>query len=328
MIATQRTPGAGPGVDVDRQLVAALRLDGRAGHRSLAAQTGESESVVASRLRQLEARGAVRAVGQLDWEAAGYRWFVSARAVAPGRSPAASAAALATHPDCVFAATAWTGAGHRAVAQFLAGDRDQLHRLIAHELPALAGARIDQVDLATFVHRFEVFDATIGPAPGSPRALALPSPVVTLDRVDHSLLAELTADARCSNRELARRLGVTEGTIRGRLKRLLDAGLLALTVVVDARSLGLPAERALCQLEVDPAALDDLVAELGSWPGSVQLATLAARADLQVMLVAADRTGLEADVARLGALPGVERCEAAWIDAVVFQSPIWASLAR
>ena len=41
-----------------------------------------------------------------------------------------------------------------------------------------------------------------------------------IDELDHQLIEILSKDARISNRKIAADLGVTEGTVRGRIKRL------------------------------------------------------------------------------------------------------------
>ena len=50
-----------------------------------------------------------------------------------------------------------------------------------------------------------------------------PTPIDDLDR---RIIDVLTVDARVSNRQIAARLGVTEGTIRGRIRRLEETGLI------------------------------------------------------------------------------------------------------
>ena len=41
-----------------------------------------------------------------------------------------------------------------------------------------------------------------------------------IDDVDRLILEHLSRDARMSNREIASHIGVTEGTVRGRIKQL------------------------------------------------------------------------------------------------------------
>ncbi|TCJ36998.1 Lrp/AsnC family transcriptional regulator [Parafrankia sp. BMG5.11] len=52
-----------------------------------------------------------------------------------------------------------------------------------------------------------------------------------LDELDQQLVEALARDARVSNRKIAAELGVTEGTVRGRIKRLQQEGLIAFTAI-------------------------------------------------------------------------------------------------
>lgn len=61
-----------------------------------------------------------------------------------------------------------------------------------------------------------------------------------LDDFDHQILEVLSGDARLSNRKIAQALGVTEGTIRGRLKRLQEENYLRFTAITALSYLGNP----------------------------------------------------------------------------------------
>jgi DNA-binding Lrp family transcriptional regulator len=52
-----------------------------------------------------------------------------------------------------------------------------------------------------------------------------------LDELDRQLIDLLASDARVSNRKIATRLGVTEGTVRGRIKRLQQEKLISFTAI-------------------------------------------------------------------------------------------------
>jgi len=54
---------------------------------------------------------------------------------------------------------------------------------------------------------------------------------VQLDDLDRQLIEVLARDARVSNRKIAVDLGVTEGTVRGRIKRLQQDGLISFTAI-------------------------------------------------------------------------------------------------
>lgn len=54
---------------------------------------------------------------------------------------------------------------------------------------------------------------------------------VVLDELDRQLIDLLASDARVSNRKIATKLGVTEGTVRGRIKRLQQDKLISFTAI-------------------------------------------------------------------------------------------------
>lgn len=60
-----------------------------------------------------------------------------------------------------------------------------------------------------------------------------------MDPLDEKLIAALRDDGRKSNVDLARELGVSEGTVRTRLARLRADGTLRILAVTDHRKLGL-----------------------------------------------------------------------------------------
>ena len=59
-----------------------------------------------------------------------------------------------------------------------------------------------------------------------------------LDEVDKSIVAQLSRDARVSNGQIAGELGVTEGTVRARIKRMEEEKLIRLTAVTNIDRFG------------------------------------------------------------------------------------------
>ena len=55
-----------------------------------------------------------------------------------------------------------------------------------------------------------------------------------MDNTDLRIAAALAKDGRMPNSEIARRLGVSEGTVRQRLKKLVDAGILKIQAMVNS----------------------------------------------------------------------------------------------
>ena len=54
-----------------------------------------------------------------------------------------------------------------------------------------------------------------------------------LDQADAASVERLSRDARVSNREIAEQLGVTEGTVRARVKRMEEERLIRITAVTN-----------------------------------------------------------------------------------------------
>ncbi|HII37634.1 MAG TPA: Lrp/AsnC family transcriptional regulator [Candidatus Poseidoniaceae archaeon] len=64
-------------------------------------------------------------------------------------------------------------------------------------------------------------------------------PDMDLDAVDRAIIAALLSDARASQRQLAREVGVAQGTITNRIRRMEDMGIIqGYSVVIDPESVG------------------------------------------------------------------------------------------
>ena len=79
-----------------------------------------------------------------------------------------------------------------------------------------------------------------------------------LDHLDKTIITALQSNGRASNAEIARKLGVSEGTIRRRLKRLTQNNVIKVVAYPEPKVLGLSTE-ALIGLQVDPDKTDSVV---------------------------------------------------------------------
>lgn len=112
-----------------------------------------------------------------------------------------------------------------------------------------------------------------------------------LDEIDAQLVEQLRLNGRSSNREVGRILGISEGTVRQRLKKLEEGKLIKLGVVVDARVYGAPAA-AFVRIRAEPKHVQHLV----QWIGASELCSFAGitlgRFDIIALLGAPKREGL------------------------------------
>ena len=62
--------------------------------------------------------------------------------------------------------------------------------------------------------------------------------MVKIDKLDQEIMLDLQKNGRRSYMDLAKMLHVTEGTVRNRLKRLLDQGIIRVTAIPDMEKFG------------------------------------------------------------------------------------------
>ncbi|MEC3948266.1 Lrp/AsnC family transcriptional regulator [Sphingobium sp. HWE2-09] len=130
-----------------------------------------------------------------------------------------------------------------------------------------------------------------------------------LDALDHKIVDKLAVDARISNRAIAAELGVTEGTIRTRIKRLQNEGLIQFTVVTDFRMAGSP-NLCMMGIDVDPSRVTEVAARLKQMPEINCVVLMLGRFNLLAMGLFTNIEQLnEIITERIRGLPGVQRVE-------------------
>ena len=86
-----------------------------------------------------------------------------------------------------------------------------------------------------------------------------------LQALDHRIVAALSRDGRRPYREIARALGVSEGTVRQRVGRLVEQGVIRIAAVGSPLLLGFEAV-ALIHIQVRPGAIDETTRTLAAIP--------------------------------------------------------------
>ncbi len=131
----------------------------------------------------------------------------------------------------------------------------------------------------------------------------------TLDKIDRGILGHLQEDGRRSFREIARQVGVSERTVRVRVRRLQDAGVLRVVAFVDPFSLDHQV-LAIVLLRLDPDAQERIVATLADWPEISYVSTVIGRPDALLQVVCRDNEDLwDLVTHRIRALGGVLESE-------------------
>jgi Lrp/AsnC family transcriptional regulator, regulator for asnA, asnC and gidA len=133
---------------------------------------------------------------------------------------------------------------------------------------------------------------------------------IELDDLDQRIIDRLAEDATLSNRKIARDFGLTEGTIRARLKRLLEAKAIRVTAVTNVARLRNPI-LAYLWIEVDAALHVNTVAKvLSTLPEITFVAVMLGRCDVLAMTLVEDADGLTRFLHdTIDKIPGVHRVQ-------------------
>jgi DNA-binding Lrp family transcriptional regulator len=245
---------------LDREIIHALIIDGRAPFSRIATVVGVSEQTIARRYRRMHGDGVVRVVGIADWQRLGQSdWVIRLQCVPD--AAAAVADALARRPDTSWVKVMSGGTEICCVVKPIGGGaRDDL---LLRQLPA--SRRIVALSAHSVLHVFRGgpdhwAGATEALTPDQAAALArdaaepLPRAGAPLGPDDHTLMSELARDGRASYAELAEATHWHESTVRRRVEELRAAGLLYLDVDVDEAAFGVKTQANLC-MSVTPARL-------------------------------------------------------------------------
>ncbi len=130
-----------------------------------------------------------------------------------------------------------------------------------------------------------------------------------MDQLDIKIIDILQNDGRTSNARVARQVGVSEGTVRRRLNRLIEGDFIEVVAVPDPVKMGL-ASRALIGVQIDPDQIDQVADDLIALKeiGWVTITT----GTFDVFAWAALPTPEELGVflrTKVGTIPGVRRTE-------------------
>ncbi|MFD1541954.1 Lrp/AsnC family transcriptional regulator [Nonomuraea guangzhouensis] len=215
---------------VDRGLVHALQIDGRASFRAIADVLGVSENTVARHYRRLRGQGVLRVAGLVNGGRLGHtQWTIRLRCTPDAAGPVAKA--LAARDDTSFVYLLSGGTEVSCTVQ-TRGTQDQ-DALLLGRLPRTSG--VVSISAHLLLRGFVLPDGWQGLAWLAPdQADRLrPPPVeagdgpIELDEGDKALLRALNLDGRAPYAELAAATGWSETTVKRRLYALRSQGIVS-----------------------------------------------------------------------------------------------------
>ncbi|GAA5049967.1 Lrp/AsnC family transcriptional regulator [Streptomyces similanensis] len=335
---------------LDRRLVHALQIDGRAPFSRIAAVLGVPERTVARRYHRLRSALVVRVVGLVDSARVGMLdWFVRVECATDAVD--ALTAALAQRDDtswlaplagggrlvCMVRTPAVGADGGRLLFDHLArtpGVRDLAASCVLRPVAGVGGwaGRTSALDATEQARLRSWAAAADGEADGADGVDGVDGAEAAegggggggADRTDGvgafewsegdvRLVGELARDGRAEVRELSAVTGWSASTVRRRIARLRAAGVLHFEVDVDPALFGSPVE-ALLWLEVAPSALGRVTGALARQRPVAFAAVTTGSASVFAMVQCPGTGALYDYLAHeLGGLPGIGRTETALV---------------
>lgn len=303
---------------MDRQLLQALRVNGRASFRRIAEVLASSEQTVARRYRRLREAGIVRVHVLPTPASPALEWFVRI-GVRPGAATKL-ADALAQRRDVSWVSI--TAGGAEIVCLSQPTSTAKRDALLLDRLPRTNSvtslvsyailhsfdegpddywtAFADQLDAA---QQTALGDAHRAGADGDGRRSE------RLGAEDRALLAALRDDGRASYAHLATATGWPAATIARRLESLLSSGALHVEVDVASDLLGFSALATLW-ITTAPAHLDEVGRRVARLPQTGHAAAVSGPANLAVSVVCRDTDDLYHYLSKkIGAIPAIQAVE-------------------
>lgn len=112
-------------------------------------------------------------------------------------------------------------------------------------------------------------------------------------------------------REIAQRLDLNEVTIRTRIRRLEQSGVMRVIARVDLTALGYPFT-ALLGLKIRGRTIDEVCAQMVDWPEILSILVVIGRSDLEVQVKASSMEALQELIhERIAGIDGVVGIESA-----------------
>jgi DNA-binding Lrp family transcriptional regulator len=295
--------------DLDRRIVAALQINGRATWQQVANVVEASESAVSRRANRMIKQGLLRIFAAADPLRCGLGYPVLLQIECAVGAAGAVARALAARPDVRFVAL--LGGGYDLVVELIVASRAHLTAVLVEELNTVPG--IVRTTTENVVRNFKTsFDwgrALLGEAAAvldPPPANASPP---QLDDIDLRLIQLLAADGRRTVTDLAGRLAISESVARRRVEQLTASGCLRFGTLIDSELLGYHWEL-FVWLGVDLGRLDEIAGVLAAYPEVRYVSATAGYSDLACEVVLRDHEDLyRFNTQVLGSLDGVNRVE-------------------
>lgn len=130
-----------------------------------------------------------------------------------------------------------------------------------------------------------------------------------MDKIDRAIITRLQYDGRAPYTDIAAELGISEGSVRHRVRRLIDSGVLQIVGIVEPQFLGWNAA-GMIGVTVQAGKVDAVARQLAQFPEVSYLFMASGGFDLFVEVYCRDMDHFVSFLnQKLQLVPGVQRAE-------------------
>lgn len=316
---------------LDQGIIKMLSGDAGLSNTALSHDLGVAKTTIGTRVKRLADQGIMRVVVETDVHAAGYPLFATVSIAVRGRAVSAVAADLAAIPEAIMVCSML--GRFQIVVHLIARDPEDLLGLLEERIANVAGVEETRSAMSLRMLRYaseykvgmgSLRSLTGGGVDDRHGVLRKTALADRTDDLDLKILAFLQEDGRLSIREIARQVGVSDGTVRARVKRLDENKLLRRVAAVDPRALG-RSHHALISLRVDPKQVMHAAAALAQMPQLTMVAIVLGEFEIHVSVSVGDRGELSRFInEQVGRVTGVRIHEVAEVVEAYRHDFFWA----
>lgn len=266
---------------VDEGIIRALSWDPQITNKAIAQKLRISESTVAQRIRAMSDANVMRIVAQRDVFAGGYSFMCFADLDVSGDVKAVANCISAC--EDVISISQCLGSPQMFV-NVRARDRHHLNSVLYEQIGGVSG--VERIRSNTCL-RIQKFTSEYGDLSSSLH----PSAFDVGEGKDASIAKMLLEDGRVSNREIARRLDISEGSVRQRLKKMYDAKELRVGVVRNPYRLAVSAV-AMIRIATQPRQSQKIADALSALTETSFVGRVTGEFDLWALVQAQDQAGI------------------------------------
>jgi Lrp/AsnC family transcriptional regulator for asnA, asnC and gidA len=284
-------------------------------NREIATRLSLSETTVRNRLRRFSTEDLVRVVAVADFSVFAFDFMMLIGINVQGRKVERVAQDLARLPAVLSCNIL---VGRHDIQMIVAVENQTAAADLLNQKIANTGG-VHRITTAVIARILKYQVDTSGPDPrGVLEAFHTAGDGVPssshLDATDVQILRHLWRDARESNQQIANALGVSEGTIRGRIKKMIDDRAIRIQAIANMDNLTQPSPTLIfLGLDVDPKFVEEAAAALSALKETGFVAIIMGEYNIAALLFAEDRARLgDFFLNRIRAIPGVRELEASY----------------